>query len=304
MHAWRRFWFEADGRAQFRAFRPVFGLILLAAYSVRSRSLGFLYSDHGIASRAAIDEIFSFRPCFYLHGLFAGPGAIWAADLALLGALGWMAVARRGRVSALIAYALHLMFVHRNLAVIYGVDFVASFYLFFVCLADDRPDPRPEGGDFRSQLGSVAFRLAQIQLCVIYGFAGVKKLKGLHWWSGEALWDALANPLMARWDFFWLASHPLLIAGLTYAVLAWEVYFPALVWCRRLRGPILAYGALLHLLIALSLNIPFFSAAMVATYVFFSDPAWLARLLEAWDRFSLRGTARGTLRPKARPQLQ
>ena len=299
IEAWRKFWFEADGRAQFRVFRALFGLLLFVAYFSRSQSLGFLFGEQGIASQAAIQEMFSFRPCFYFHGLFSSPTSTWLANGVLLGALFWVALAKRARIAAIVAYALHLSFMHRNPTVLYGVDFIASFYLFFLCLADDRPSGTLVPQDFRAQLGSLAFRLAQIQLCVIYGYAGVKKLKGIHWWSGEALWDALANPMMARWDFSWMAKYPLIILGITYAVLAWEVYFPALIWNRRLRTPLLAFGAAMHLSIALALNIPFFSAAMVSAYVFFIDPERLQRWLVAWDKLSLGSALRGTIRLKA-----
>jgi hypothetical protein len=117
----------------------------------------------------------------------------------------------------------------------------------------------------------MAYRLCQIQVCVIYGYSGLKKLKGQVWWAGDALWNSLADPQLARWDFSWLAHFALPLTGLTFLTLAWEIYFPAMVWVRPIRKPVLMIGVFLHLGIAIGLNLPFFAALMISTYLLFLD---------------------------------
>jgi hypothetical protein len=76
---------------------------------------------------------------------------------------------------------------------------------------------------------------------------------------------------------------PLLIAVMTFATFLWEIYFPALVWIRPIRRYVLLFGVFLHAMIALSVGLVFFSAAMVSTYIFFVDREWLTeKILRFW----------------------
>jgi hypothetical protein len=120
-------------------------------------------------------------------------------------------------------------------------------------------------------LSSMAFRFAQIQVCIIYGFSGLMKIEGPHWWRGEAVWDVLINQQLARWDFSWLAAFPIVITLSTYATLLWEVYFPVLIWLKPMRRVTLLVGVMLHLGIGLALNLPYFAGVMIATYILFLD---------------------------------
>ena len=136
-----------------------------------------------------------------------------------------------------------------------------------------------------SVLESVALRFLQIQVCVIYGYSGFEKLKGTLWWRGEAVWYALANSQIARFDFSWLSRFPLLIVIATYTTVLWEVYFPILVWLKPIRKYVLLFGILLHLSIAFTVCIPFFGALMISTYILFLDEDELKRLSRALTNF-------------------
>jgi hypothetical protein len=181
------------------------------------------------------------------------------------------------RVSAFLALVLHLSFLHRNMSVAYGVDSISTFFLFCLSFANSK------GGKGKSKsaiLESVALRLLQIQVCVIYAYSGFEKLKGVLWWKGEAVWYALANYQITRFDFSWIASFPLLIVIATYTTVVWEAYFPVLVWIKPLNRSVLLFGVALHLAIAFFVYIPFFGALMISTYVLFLNPADLNRLLK------------------------
>jgi hypothetical protein len=149
---------------------------------------------------------------------------------------------------------------------------------------------RPDGQVSRlsAWLGSVAIRLAQIQVCVIYFYSAIKKLTGPSWWHGDAIWQVLANPLWARFDFSWMAACPTLVMFLTYSTLLWELYFPALIWVRRVRYPVLALGVGLHLGISLTMILPFFGLTMIATYTLFIDEGHI----ESAEKGLRRGVAR------------
>lgn len=295
--SWSAFWFEAEGAVQYERFRRIFAAVLFLFLVSRSPDLELFYGESGWVPSSLHSEVMDtrFRASLltalnHLPSFWAQVG-LWTAHLMLLGALlalaaGWVR-GRWGRGAAIVAFALHVSFLHRNMAVSYGADLIATFFLFYMTFADFS---RPHGRDF-TDLGSLAFRLSQIQLCVIYAYSGWEKLKGAHWWRGEAIWDVLANAQLARWDFGFVSGFPLALVAATYITLLWEIYFPALIWVRPLRAPVLVVGVLVHLGIGVSMNIPYFSALMVSVYVLFL-PTELLRLdaLRPWvrSRFPLK----------------
>lgn len=276
--SWNQFWFEADGRVQVRVFRLGFGLLLFICYAIRSLDLELFYGQNGIMPLSVLHEISQMDYRWSIFRTFSGMGVVWAGNFLFLASLLGVAFLKRPRVAVIIAWALHISFVHRNLSINYGVDLIACFYFFFLLFADYRRDAEVRPGDLRATLGSVAFRLCQIQICIIYGYSGLKKLKGHTWWNGEAVWNSLAQTQLARWDFSWMAHFPLALAAATFFTLAWEIYFPALVWIKPIRIPFLVMGVLLHIGIAVGLNLPFFGLLMALTYVFFLDRETLGRM--------------------------
>ncbi len=266
---WERFWFEAESELPVRVFRRVFAGLLLCFYALRTPDLMLFYSKNGILPLSVMETVMDMRWRFSLLRLFSGDLAVWGLHFLFLGALMALILDWRPRASAIVAFVLHVSFLHRNYMIAYGMDLISTFLLFNLCLTS-------KSG--KTILDSVALRLCQFQVCVIYGYSGLEKLRGTSWWSGEALWFALANPQLARFDFTWLADYPGLIAFATWSSLLWEVYFPVLIWVPRLRYPVLVFGVLLHLGIALTINIPFFGLLMIVSYLTFVRPSELERL--------------------------
>jgi hypothetical protein len=137
--------------------------------------------------------------------------------------------------------------------------------------SDKASEPVP----VRSDPSLAAFAIVA-QLGLIYFFTAVAK-SGQTWKDGTALyyalnWDQIARPLGQ-----WLVSQPLpLIKTLTWSVLALEfaalplILFPfGQPWLRRFA--IVALGAM-HVGIALTTTLGFFSAAMIACYALLLTP--------------------------------
>ncbi len=270
--SWNRFWFEAESGPQMRVFRSCFALLLFIAYLIRSLDLEFFYSNHGLINLSVLDELVPMSYRYSVFHLFPSTTALWIGNTIFLGSLLALIFGIYPRVAALVASILHISFLHRNIGASYGMDTISTFYLLYLCLADYRN--RPEGRfvpDLRSIVGSMAFRLAQIQLCVIYGYSGLHKLRGIYWWKGEGIWSVLANFQMARFDFSWTAHFPFLLTAMSFVSLFWEVYFPALIWIRPIRYPLLVFGVLFHLGIGISISIPFFAAVMILIYILYVD---------------------------------
>ncbi len=130
------------------------------------------------------------------------------------------------RVTAAITWFGALCYIHRNSAILFGVDTMMTILLLYLmvgpsgaALSLDRvvarwwsktkprvlawwfagrnvtPAPvesvprRPEpsvGANF-------AIRLIQVHVCIIYFVAGISKLLGSAWWNGTAIWGTMAN---------------------------------------------------------------------------------------------------------------
>ncbi len=275
--AWNRFWFDSrseDTLTALGAYRVMFGAVALFFYFTRALDLSFFYSEEGILPLSHLRALpgLEYRPTLLawipgitfvlvLHSLFL---------LALLSlTLGFFT-----RFSAILAFVLHLNFMNRNPAILFGMDTIGTYFLFYLCLANSgaRYSLDAYFGRARNSQGPlshIAWRLMQVQVCVVYAYSGLEKLKGMRWWDGSALWDVLSIGNMQRFDLSIVSHFPLLLSGAVYLVLLWEVFFPALIWVPRLRLPMLAFGVFMHIGIILFMNLPSFGLLMIANYLLF-----------------------------------
>ena len=124
-----------------------------------------------------------------------------------------------------------------------------------------------------------AFRLAQVQLAVVYLFTGLSKLPvpggpGVgNWISGEAVAKAVGTASMGRFEF--LTSIPWWVyAPFTWLTLGWELLFPVLISFSRTRNIALLYGVAFHLGIFATLEIGAFSFATLCYYLLYLPGGW------------------------------
>lgn len=281
LNAWESFWFYSESAKPIRVFRFLLGLILFLFYLSRTLDLDFFYSDQGVLPLSAVADIIPSQYRLSLLFYFKNSFSIFVLHSLFLVSLLTMALGVFPRISAGVSLILHLSFLHRNMGVGYGVDSISTFLLFCLSFANSE-----SGGAVSSIFESLAFRLLQLQVCIIYGYSGFEKLKGMLWWRGEALWYALANVQITRFDFSWISHFPLMIVIGTYSTVLWEVYFPIAVWIKPVRKYVLVFGVFLHLAIAITVYIPYFAALMISTYVLFLDLDRLNRLTfyvgQAW----------------------
>lgn len=277
---WNYFWFDSksDGTLVIlSAFRFFFCLVMLVAYFTRAFDVEFFYSAAGILPNTYAQnlEFVRYHPSLITDSW--NLGWIHALHALFLLALFCQMIGFGTRFAAIATYLLHMVFVNRNMSVMFGVDMIATFFLLYLCFA--RTNSRFSvdaklgwGARSQSALSHIAHRLMQIQVCIIYGFSGTEKLKGTRWWDGSALWDVLSIGNMQRWDMSFVAHFPVLLAASVYIVLAWEIYFPALIWQKSLRLPMLFFGVVMHLGIFVFMNLPSFGFMMIALYLLFLKP--------------------------------
>jgi hypothetical protein len=190
--------------------------------------------------------------------------AVYVLALHLL-LLGW-----RTRTAAFASWVLFLAFKKAGSAAAYGgVEFaqIALFYCVVLPVGDAFSidavrRPRPP-----SSAARIGLRLLQLHLCVVYLFSGIEKARGDQWWTGEAIWRALMRPGHGDIDFSWLALHPYVARLACWATLTCELGYGVFVWVKRTRRPWVLAVVGMHLAIAVSLGLVFFSAVMIALNV-------------------------------------
>ncbi len=138
-------------------------------------------------------------------------------------------------------------------------------------------------------------RLIQIQVCIVYLFAGFHKLNiaflsgnvldlylssfFLTGTAGKILEAIFQDAFLTRLAFFLLEPQTLKALSVYTAVL--EFVLPLTLWFRKTRPLAILLGISFHLFIFLTLNILNFTLAMIASYLLFLDPETLVARLRA-----------------------
>ena len=290
---WNSFWFGPLDTINLACFRFCFCLVLLGMYLIRFSEIRLFFYESGLISSSKAKALHHMMHPDKLFN-FMLPSDMWLylCYLLFIVVLLLMVLGVHSRILAGVAFVLHILFLQRNPTIIFGADMVATFWLFYLILAHTPKQLRwlyyfshkrkglisdsPRGGGW---LSTIAVRFIQIQLAVIYMFSGLEKLKGSSWWEGTAIWEALSFYDFTLVDFSFLLAYPLLAGVLTAFTILFEIYFPVLVWVPKLRKMLLLAGLLLHIGIALALNIYFFSLIMLSAYILFIPPEALRKLL-------------------------
>jgi hypothetical protein len=167
-------------------------------------------------------------------------------------------------VVAFVAWGLHLMFINTGFMAAYGVETFLHISLFYCILM-----PVGESYSWRngkqsvSEWNTLALRVLQIHLCIVYFSSGVEKAMGAQWWNGEAVWQTLMQGQFARFDMRWLADYPFIAKLLCWSTLLIEMGYPFFIWWRRTR--VYAYVAvvLLHVGISIFMGLQLFAGIMI-----------------------------------------
>jgi len=288
LKTWDHFWFAPQKLINLALMRILLIGTMLHLYFLRSWNIEY-FTDKSFMPRAlAIESIDQFmRPSF---AWFFWPDS-WAGSVhgiyVVLLLLLFLGIG--GRAVALAAWVLHMGFLERNYAAVFGADVIAGVFLFYLAFTDSCArlsvlnlfklnKPVRLESDFVS---SMMMRMMQFQICIIYAYTGFEKLKGMSWWDGTALWSVLANPQMVEYDWTFLRHIPVVIAIGSFVSILFEIYFPAAMLNPRLRYGWLLLGVVFHLSIGLLMGLMHFSLVMISTYFLFISPEILERAVTA-----------------------
>lgn len=265
--AWDRFWFQPGDPHTLGVMRWFVAGMLLYTHIVWGLNLEAFFGSSGWNSPELLTVLQEGQmvPSFWWYV----PDAwIMPVHLACLFILFCFWIGLFTRVTSVLSMVITVSYCYRAHMANFGLDQINAILCFYLCIgpsgavlsADrllkvwrEKRRSRCRETTFvpppvlPSPSANLAVRLIQVHFCLIYAVAGLSKLQGPAWWSGEAVWLAFANLEYQSLDMTWVAWYPWIGELMTHSTIIWEVSFAALIWVRPVRPIVLFVGFLMHL---------------------------------------------------------
>ncbi|TVR39073.1 MAG: hypothetical protein EA392_07690 [Cryomorphaceae bacterium] len=176
----------------------------------------------------------------------------------------WFAKRWRIFASGIIYISTLILFARAHLYITGGHTLLVMFLFYFIFMPDGKTS-------LQSNVLNNLFLLAcKLQLVVVYLFAGLYKLQGTYWLSGDAVYYVLhIREFSHPWLIEVFGESQTLGRMATWFALGYQLIFPVLVWFRKTKGPLLFAGAFFHLYVAFGMGLPDFGIIMVLSYLMF-----------------------------------
>ncbi len=184
---------------------------------------------------------------------------------------------KRQQVLAVLIYFLYSNLYFRSITIQNGSADLMHIQLFFLMFMNENTPSLQDGKwkQFQCTLSNFAFLASQLQVILVYLIAGFSKVGAPNWVEGNALHFVALNEEYSVEFFKAIAwRFPLLLKGLSWAILLFQLSFPVLIWIKRFKSYLLGLGVLLHLSITLLMGIPDFGLIMIVMYLLFCSESW------------------------------
>ncbi len=306
LQAWNRFWFTPRNPATLCLIRILAGLMLFYTHLVWTLELPTFFSEQGVF-RPEYRELF-FGESSFVWSHFdwsSSPAWMWGSHIVALVILALFTIGLWTRVTSILAFLIVVSYCNRASGALFGLDQINGFLALYLAVGPsgmmysvDAWRARrkagvsaPDAATLSSAQATVATRLIQLHLCIVYFFAGVGKLQGTTWWDGTAIWGALASYEYQTLDATFLVYAPWIINILTLTSVFWEVSYPFMIWPKLTRPIWLFMAVPLHLGIGLCMGMMTFAWIMLVANASFISPQLVQRLM------SWLGSKLGIARP-------
>jgi vitamin K-dependent gamma-carboxylase-like protein len=289
MSPWDRFFFRAQSTAPMTLVRVVWGATTVVwAISLLPDIDPFFVEGDLMYERNLQPGAWNVLP----H-LPDGAGLVACVLLLVAGAatmVGW-----RTRLSSLVAVLMMLVLQRANTTIFNSGDLLLRHIGICVALSPcgllwslDARRNRRKGRRRNVLRAPYGMRFLQLSLALGYFLSAWTKSRGPAWQDGTAIAYSLRIEDLQRFVApEWLFDQAILLNLFTWATLAFEATFFALVWNRRLRPWVLATGVALHLGIDVFLDIGFFSIAIYTAYLSFLPDDVADRIVGRFDERAL-----------------
>ncbi len=293
---WNEFWFRPHHLTTAGFFRVLVGFTVLSKLLMLLPVLGDFFSERGMLTLAQSQWVHPLpRICLFDYlPLDCAPAFFGVLlVLALMFTFGWLT-----RLTTILLFVGLLSIDNRNPWITNSGDRLLTLMLFYGIFS-------PWGGAlsvdrllalFKGDLSPTppygqgwAMRLMQLQICTMYLWSTVIKLRGQSWPAGEAVYWMTRNIERTRWPTPILPNTMIGVNLLNYFTLLVEGFFPFTVWAKRSRPYAIAGGLLLHLGIEQSMTIQIFGPLVMSAYLLFYSgeevvAGWERLRAKLWDK--------------------
>ncbi len=290
---WNQFWFTPRSPYWLGVLRVLAGIMVLYTHLVWTLDFeGFLGVDRRIASEIAAEMNPSMW--YWSHfDWFTSPTILWSLHWVAILVFTCFTLGLTMPWTGWLATLFAISYAHRASGALFGLDQMNVALTLYLTLGgagrlfslDRWFELRRQDGDkkktiqpppthaplLHSVMANIATRLIQVQLCIIYLFAGTGKLQGVSWWNGEALWGALASYQYQSIDMTWTHQYPTFLALATHLSVAWEVSYLFLVWPKLTRPLVITMAVMVHLGIGMFLGMMTFGYVMIVANLAFIE---------------------------------
>lgn len=302
-NGWKGFWFTPANPTTLGILRLLAGGMLVYSHIVWGLGLDLLLGPNGWHSADAVHSLQRDQYAWSFWWLVPTT-AMYLVHWFCLALLICFFVGLFTPVTGFLAFVISASYMYRAPMANYGMDQFLSCLLFYLVLSPcgktwsvDWLIARYRAAKHALRNGETQFvfsvapsvranlfqRLIQVQLCIVYFFAGTAKLQGTSWWTGMAMWQAFSNLEYQSIDMTWLAFYPILLNVITHVTILWEIAFPFLVWNRYAQPLILLMGILMHLGIGAMMGMWTFGLIMIFGYLAFCSGETMSRLLASFN---------------------
>ncbi len=301
---WNRFWFSHSDVFPLAVMRILVGLA--AIYFVASYSLdlvrwfgkdGLLPMDVVTTINTELDitnpditrlELPPMRPTYL--SLVDGAATLWIIHLIGMAILAAFTVGAYTRVTSILSFVVILSYINRAPILTGQFEPVLTAMLFYLCIApagyclsidqrlrekrnNDEDAPKLESlANKKSMVATIALRLMQVHLSLLYVVMGLSKLIGMTWIDGSGIWMLLARSESRILDVSFLHRVPEIVFLWSHAIIIFEIAFGILIWNRHARPLLLVLAVPMWLSLGLVTGLMTFSLMMLVASLIFVSP--------------------------------
>jgi hypothetical protein len=293
---WNAFWYTPSDPFVLGLIRLLAGLMGLYVVGSYSFDLVEFFGPQGILPISLVQELRDPNELRFSYlNYFSQPSELFAAHIVGMILLAMFTVGLWTRVTSALAWIVVLSYIQRAPILTAQVEQILVFVMFYLCLgpagkalsvdawlAKRKSPANQTNAPQRYFSATVATRLIQVHLAVVYLMMGISKLAGIEevpeltWWRGDAVWWMISRPDTRLIDLTGLmAGHSYLVNAWTHSIVLFELVFAVLVWNRLARPLLLALAIPMWLLLALITGLVPFALMMLTANLAFFSPEFL-----------------------------
>jgi hypothetical protein len=186
------------------------------------------------------------------------------------------------RLSLIITYILLMNLYHKTAPLQNGGFSLLTMVLFMLLFIDENAVNIKNyyWKTIKISVANFSYLAIKLQVIILYLVASYYKLQGNTWIDGTAFYYVLYNDMYTHPLFTNLfIDNTFVIKTVSWFTILFQLFFPILVWIRKLKNVMLFAGIFLHLMIAWVNGIVDFGIIMILMYTLFNSEIFNSKVV-------------------------